>query len=109
MYQHNQHQKHQEPGANSLDPGTKWQKLLDYLAERVRRADQSIRSVDPHLGFQETQAKLLRNLEELKTLESIQKAAILLNLGKNLPSSRAGDFLQADGIEVTDDDLYEDV
>jgi hypothetical protein len=48
-------------------------------------------------------------LEELKTLEHIQEITILIDRGKDLPSSDAGDFLQADGEEVTDDDLFEDV
>jgi hypothetical protein len=48
-------------------------------------------------------------LEELKTIEKIRAAFDLIDHGKDLPSSDAGDFLKADGVEVTDEDLYEDV
>ena len=111
MYQHNQHPNPQagEADPNRLDPGTKWQRLSDYLEARVLRAGQSLRQVDPHQGYQEAQARLLRTLEELKALEEVLHTFKLIDIGKELPSSRAGDFMQADGVEVTDDDLYEDV
>jgi hypothetical protein len=111
MYQHSQHQKHQEGEADPsrLDPGTKWQRLLDYLEARARRVGRLLRQEDPHLGYQEAQARLLRTLEELKTIERIREIVRLIDFGKDLPSSDAGDFLKADGVEVTDDDLYEDV
>jgi len=48
-------------------------------------------------------------LEELKTIERIREIVRLIDFGKDLPSSDAGDFLKADGVEVTDGDLYEDV
>jgi hypothetical protein len=48
-------------------------------------------------------------LEELRTIERIREVAHKIDKGEDLPSSDTGDFLQADGVEVTDDDLYEDV
>jgi hypothetical protein len=48
-------------------------------------------------------------LEELKTLEHVQDIVRRIDKGENLPSSDAGDFLKADGVEVTDADLNEDV
>jgi hypothetical protein len=48
-------------------------------------------------------------LSKIKLLREIQNAVDTIDKGKPLPSSAAGDFLQADGVEVTDEDLYEDV
>jgi hypothetical protein len=48
-------------------------------------------------------------LEELKTLEHMQAIFRRIDRGEDLPSSDAGDFLKADGVEVTDADLNEDV
>ena len=111
MSQHNQHQKHQdrEEDPHRLEAGTKWRRLSEHLAERVQQVGRSLRQVDPHLGYQEAQAKLLRTLEELKTLEHVIHVYNLIDHGKDLPSSSAGDFMQADGVGVTDEDLYEDV
>jgi len=110
MSHHNQHPKYQgEADPEAAHPATKWERLLDYLVEITRQADLSLLSDDPHLGVQETQQKQTRALNEIRLLRRIQHAVDLIEVGKPLPSSAAGDFLQADGVEVTDDDLYEDV
>ena len=78
MSQHNQHQSSQEADPNRLEAGTKWLRLSEHLVERIQQVGRSLRQVDPHLGYQEAQAKLLRTLEELKTLEHVQQVYKLI-------------------------------
>ncbi len=90
-----------------MDPGTKWDRLYNYLVNLERALDQSIHQAGRSQGSQETQAKLWQNLAKHDLVDQIMRQFERISDGLPSPNETT-DVLDADGIELSDDDFRDD-